>query len=502
MKQIPCYLGIDCGGTTIKAGLYDEKCAELGSARENLNFISPRPGYGERDLYELSGQCAAVIKKALEKADLDPQFIKGIAITAQGKGVYPIGKDGLPLGNGILSADRRAIEVVRSWQEQQIPQTIYPKTRQTLWTGHPVSILRYLKDADRARYDAIDTVFMAHDYLRYFLTGEKGVEITNISESNLYNMKEGSFDEELAKILGIEESLEKMPKIVGSTELCGKVTQDAAAKTGLKAGTPVFGGIFDVVGMAISCGLYDDKAINCAMGTWAVATAFTDKLEDDPLPFVYGRHVKEGTYIIHEASPTSSGNLEWVCDTLGENDFNKINSEIKALKKGGTDLYFIPFLYGTNASLDATAGFYGLQSIHTKADLFQACFEGVVFSHIKHLNSIRRKFKDADKLIITGGSTNSAEWMQIFADAAGLPVYMPQIEENGCLAAAMVAQVGSGLYPSLKEAYSKADFEVKTITPDPKAFDVYQEKLSRYQILVECLGNFHKLAGKRQYQGV
>lgn len=42
-------------------------------------------------------------------------------------------------------------------------------------------------------------------------------------------------------------------------------------------------------------------------------------------PYVYGRYVNDGEFIVHEASPTSSGNLEWFTAQWGEISFAEIN---------------------------------------------------------------------------------------------------------------------------------------------------------------------------------
>lgn len=63
---------------------------------------------------------------------------------------------------------------------------------------------------------------MGHDYLRWCLTGVKGCEESNISESNLYNMATGQYDPQLTRWLGISEIDNALPPIVGSAEICGK----------------------------------------------------------------------------------------------------------------------------------------------------------------------------------------------------------------------------------------------------------------------------------------
>ena len=50
--------------------------------------------------------------------------------------------------------------------------------------GHPVSILRWIKENEPSRYEQIHTILMSHDYLRFCLTEKLYCEETNISESN------------------------------------------------------------------------------------------------------------------------------------------------------------------------------------------------------------------------------------------------------------------------------------------------------------------------------
>ena len=168
------WLGLDCGGSWLKAGLYDREGREAGVQRLPLCALSPQPGWAERDMAELWQCCTAVIRSLLTHSGVSGEQIVGIGISAQGKGLFLLDKNDKPLGNAILSSDRRAMEIVRRWQEDGIPEKLYPLTRQTLWTGHPVSLLRWLKEHEPERYAQIGCVMMTHDYLRCCLTGVKG----------------------------------------------------------------------------------------------------------------------------------------------------------------------------------------------------------------------------------------------------------------------------------------------------------------------------------------
>ncbi len=478
-KKQAFWLGIDCGGTYLKAGLYDAEGHEHGIVRQALQTMSPLPGYAERDMHQLWQHCAATIAGLLQRAGVSGEQIKGVGISAQGKGLFLLDKQDRPLGNAILSSDRRALNIVQRWQRDRIPERLYPVTRQTLWTGHPASLLRWVKENDPQRYAQIGCVMMGHDYLRWCLTGVKGCEESNISESNLYNMSTGQYDPCLTQWLGIGEVDSALPPVVGSAEICGEITAQAAALTGLAAGTPVVGGLFDVVSTALCAGIEDESTLNAVMGTWAVTSGIAHGLrEHEAHPYVYGRYVNDGQYIVHEASPTSSGNLEWFTAQWGDLSFDEINQAVASL-------------YGSNAGLEMTCGFYGMQALHTRAHLLQAVYEGVVFSHMTHLNRMRERFTSVQALRVTGGPAHSDVWMQMLADVSGLRVELPQVEETGCFGAALAARVGTDVYRSFSEARRARQHPVRTLLPDMTAHARYQRKYRHYQDLIEALQGYH-----------
>ena len=485
------WLGIDCGGTFIKAAAFTAQGEARALARRNVRIISDTPGHAERDGEELWQVCAQVIREVLTVVPAEK--IGGIGISAQGKGLFTLDKAGNTLGRGILSSDQRALPIVKEWQAADIPAALYPHTRQTLWTGHPVSILRALKEQDNERYRQIAAIMMAHDYLRYRLTGSIACEETNISESNLYNFALGTYDAQLADMLGIADILPALPPIVGATDIAGHISAQAATQTGLVQGTPVVGGLFDVVSTALCAGLDSEHVLNVVLGTWSVVTGMTDHIDDSQsLPFVYGKSAQPGQYIVHEASPTSAANLEWVNDLFGKEDYTAVNDKVAALPPAASSVFFLPFLYGSNAGLGMQAGFYGLQSLHGKAHLYQAVYEGVLFSLMTHLNRISARFPNAHTLRITGGPAKSAVWMQMLADVSGKRVEIPDVEETGCLGAAMAAMVGGGAYADIQAASQALNIGMTHYVPNPAHQDAYARKYRRYQQLVEQLQGFNR----------
>lgn len=190
-------------------------------------------------------------------------------------------------------------------------------------------------------------------------------------------------------------------------------------------------------------------------------------------PYVYGRYVNDGEFIVHEASPTSSGNLEWFTAQWGEISFDEINCAVASLPKAGGDLSCRSCTAATPDSM--TSGFYGMQAIHTRAHLLQAIYEGVVFSHMTHLNRMRERFTDVHTLRVTGGPAHSDVWMQMLADVSGLRIELPQVEETGCFGAALAARVGTGVYHNFSEAQRDLQHPVRTLLPDMTAHQLYQK---------------------------
>ena len=59
------FIGIDNGGTLVKAAIYDENGKRVACARELLEMEIPAPGWSERDMEKLwEANCQAQIGRA------------------------------------------------------------------------------------------------------------------------------------------------------------------------------------------------------------------------------------------------------------------------------------------------------------------------------------------------------------------------------------------------------------------------------------------------------
>ena len=263
-------IGLDNGGTVVKAALFDIQGKELCVASSQTPIETPHPGFTERDMDSLFITNCQCVKEVIEKSKVDVNDIVGMSVCGHGKGLYAWGKDNKPAYNGIVSTDGRAWRYPIKWDKEGITEKYLDKTCQSFIACQQAPLLAWLKDNDRAVYDNIKYVFSVKDYIRFRLTGEAYCEATDISGSGLMNIKDKCFDKQMLEDMGIGEMFECLPKIVYSYEKCGKITSEASKLTGLKEGTAVAAGMFDIDSCAVAMDVTSPDKLCVITGTWSI----------------------------------------------------------------------------------------------------------------------------------------------------------------------------------------------------------------------------------------
>ena len=87
------YLGLDNGGTSTKAALFDTEGRQIGVEAAATDAITPAPGFVERDMDDMWQDNCRVIRALLEKTGVNSRKIAGIGLCGHGKGLYLWGKD-------------------------------------------------------------------------------------------------------------------------------------------------------------------------------------------------------------------------------------------------------------------------------------------------------------------------------------------------------------------------------------------------------------------------
>ena len=495
-------VGIDNGGTVSKAAVFTADGREIAVAGRRVNILQPHPGWSERDMNEVWRDTAEAVREAVEKSGVDPKDIACVSCTGHGNGLYLIDADGRPVRNGIYSSDGRAGAVVADWKSRGVDAAALPKTAQCVWPAQPNALLVWLREHEPEALERASAVLMAKDYTRFCLTGKVNMEITDMSGTSLMNVITAAYDDEVLEIFGIAEMKRLLPPIVGSAEVCGAVTAEAAALTGLAEGTPVAGGMFDIDACGLASGCMDGRQFVIVTGTWGNNQYIAREPLVDKNLFMTSCYSIPGWYLMLEGSPTGAGNLEWFAEAFlgdkkellkqsgGGSVFAWADAEVAEVEPGLDAPLFLPFLYGENVGYPAKACFLGLDNRHGRTDVMRAVYEGCAFSHNMHLQRLYAFRPRPEVIRLTGGAARSAVWMQMFADIFQVPVEVPDGSELGALGAAVAGAVACGLYGSYEEAIVAMTRVARRYEPDAARAKIYAERYGRYCAAVAALRPF------------
>lgn len=487
-------IGLDNGGTVIKAALFDIQGHEIKVASRKTPVFAPKPGYTERDMEQLWDANCACVAEVIEKSGVNPEDVIGIAVCGHGKGLYAWG-DGKPVRNGIVSTDNRAWRYPLQWKEDGTFEKLYPQLCQQLLGCQQVSLLRWMKEFEPENYEAIRWVFSVKDYVRFRLTGEAFAEYTDISGSGLLDVKNRCYDKALLEALGIGEVYDKLPPLKSSTDNCGFITAEAAAKTGLKEGTPVAGGMFDIDACAVAMGMTSTEELCTVTGTWSINLFTSEQPILHTAVAMNSLYAMPEYYLLEECSATSAGNLDWFLDNFykdsgltGQALYAKVNEQVASVRPEDCDVYYLPFLYGSNKHELAKATFAGLTQYHDKRHMLRAIFEGVAYSARTHIDRMLTIRETPEAIRLAGGVANSPLWVQMFADVLGVPVAtVDGVKETGALGCAMAACIAAGIYPDYKTAAEQMITIHEAVKPNMEAHAVYQKKYEKYCALTDAL---------------
>jgi L-xylulokinase len=291
--------------------------------------------------------------------------------------------------------------------------------------------------------------------------------------------------------------------VLESADIAGTVTEDVAALTGLRAGTPVVAGLFDVVASAVGSGVTRTGAASVIAGTWSINQVITDEPIRDPSIFMLSTFDRE-RYLAIESSATSAANLEWIVREFlghgeaGKSPFELCSELVASIDPHGDIPIYHPFLYGSQQNGHARAGFYGIAGWHTRAHLLRALFEGVAFEHKRHVETLHKAGADFDHVVLSGGGSRSSVWPQIFADVLGVPVTVARSRETGALGAAIAAGTGVGIFADYSAGAAAMTAAARQFTPKEAVAEAYARRYLLYsEINSAMVPLWERIAGQQ-----
>ena len=501
-------LGIDVGTTGSKAILLEPSGAVVAEATTEYSMYVPRPGWAEQNPEDWWQATIASIEQVL--ANSGGERIAGIGLTGQMHGLVLLDEAGKVLRPCIMWNDQRTAKQCAEIEEKVGRAKLIELAGKPALTGFTAGKILWVRENEPATYGRARHVLLPKDYVRYRLTGSFAMDVADGSGTLLMDVGRRVWSGELLRTLDIPR--EWLPSLHESHEVVADVSAEAASVTGLQAGTPVVAGAGDQAAQSIGTGIAREGVVSVTIGTSGVVFAATNEYRFDPTGELHAYcHAAPETWHLMGVTLSAGGSLRWFRDALCDSekaeaqqtgrDVYDIITELAATAPPGSDgLLFLPYLTGErtpHADPNARGVFFGLSLRHTKAYMARAVLEGVTFSLRECLDLLCNLGQSCSRVRVSGGGARSAFWRQMMADVFGTEIVEVNVTQGAAYGAALLAGVGTGVYPSAAEACERTVHETGSTQPGVNA-NAYTEAYGRYRALYPALApEFRRAAQTR-----
>jgi xylulokinase len=362
------FLGIDAGSSSVKARLFRNGRAASPVAR--IAYPTHHDGLrveadGEAVLAAVARAVASV--SGAKRADLVGLSVMSpawVAMDRRGRAITPI----------VTHQDRRSVAEARELERR------VGEARHLRLAGNrpfPGSISSttcawFLRHYPRVMGRA-DLVGHLNTFLHRRITSSRVIDPSNASFTGLYlTCRQSGWSEELCAAAGISAS--RLPEVVESNAIGGKVTPEAARAFGLRAGVPVLAGMIDT-GAAMMVTPCEAGQLFHMCGSTDVLAAVCERAR--PNRQLLTRALGVGRKWLSVSTMAAAGSaIDWVKSRL----FSEMTDEqfhrfaaVVAARPVETSVRFDPCLAGDRASIEQrTASISGLTLAATRRDILGA----------------------------------------------------------------------------------------------------------------------------------
>ena len=218
--------------------------------------------------------------------------------------------------------------------------------------------------------------------------------------------------------------LDRLPRLLWSTDIAGHVTAEAACETGLAIGTPVTCGTIDAAAEAVSVGVQSPGEMMMMYGSTIFMIQITERPVRDPRLW-YAPWLFPGLHASMAGLATSGTLTHWFRDQLARDaDFAALTAEAEVSPKGAKGLICLPYFSGERTPIHdpaAKGAFFGLDLTHSRGDMFRAVLEGIAAGTAHVVETYAEAGAVARRVLAVGGGTKNAVWMQATSDMCGVP---------------------------------------------------------------------------------
>ena len=135
----------------------------------------------------------------------------------------------------------------------------------------------------------------------------------------------------------------------------------------------------------------------------------------------------------------------------------------------------------------STGTIVGLTPHSSRHKLYKAIYEGIA-CEFKMVTDVLERYAGAFReVLISGGAGRSAFSLELRAALSGKTIKQLECNEAGCLGAAMLAGIATGVYRDEEDAVRSAVRIRDRVTPDAELAELYREVYGTYREIYPAL---------------
>ena len=495
-------MGLDIGTTGCKAVAFDANGAMLARAYREYPLVHPQPGWSELDVHALWQRVGEVLREVNAQVSHDPAA--ALAIACQGEATVPVGWDGQPLDNLVVTFDSRTLETSQAWQQTVGSQVIFEITGMPL---HPMYTLNKIQWWQKQRpeiYRQAWKFLCVEDYLIHRLGLAPAIDYSLAARTMAFDVRRQAWSRQMLDWAGVDERL--LAQAVPSGTLLGAVNPAIAAELGFEGKVQVVAGGHDQPCGALGAGITRPGIAMNAIGTSDVfCPAFAQPILSEAMRLAnYScyAHTYPITYVTIAFNLTGGLLLRWYRDTLcqgetaaaqavGRDPYDVI---IEQASPDPAEVLILPHFVGSGTpAMDpiSQGAILGLSVATSKAELTRAVLDCTNYEMRLNLETLAGLGIEIHELRAIGGGARSARWLQLRADVFGKPVVALQVSEAASLGAAILAGSATGVFASIEDGVQAGVRAGQRFEPDPQQHARYEERYRRYCGIYPLLQSFN-----------
>jgi xylulokinase len=440
------FLGIDVGTQGTKTILCDGSSGNVvGEARASYPIVEKADGTREQNPKDWVDAVKSTVREVLQNTAVNKERVRGIGVSGQQHGFVPIASDGSVIRNAKLWNDTSTENQCKTLSDRLGGEgKVLELTGNNILAGYTVPKVLWLKENEPDNYRKLDTILLPHDYINYYLTGEKTVEAGDSSGTAFFDVRKRTWSDEVLKAVDAERDLKEcLAPMIESHKPAGLVRREVLEDLGFSSQSNIIvsSGGGDNMMAAIGTGNTKKGIVTVSLGTSGTIYAYSDFPVVDPRNEFAAFCDSTGGWL-----PLACTMNVTVATELLKRLFSVSNKQLDVLVEkapiGAGGLILLPYFVGerTPNVPSGTGVFFGVNEFTLKEEyLARSAMEGVTMGLRYGLESMRGEGIAPSDIRLTGGGSNSAIWRQIAADIFDAPCVTMEIEEAASFGAAMQA---------------------------------------------------------------